>query len=265
MRRLSLVALLLTVFAVPSGAEVPDSVFIEDLTWVELRDLIGSGKTTAILPVGGTEQNGPHMAIGKHNFIIRHTAEGIARQLANALVAPIVAYVPEGDIEPPTGHMKWPGTITLPPEHFRKLVEYAARSFKLHGFRDVVFIGDHGSYQKDLKEVAEALTSEWKGTGVRVHFVPQYYSGNGLTAWLETQGVTKQEIGSHASITDTSQLMALDPRYIRANKLNDGTEVAGVLGDPRRSSVELGRRGLDLKIAAGVKFIRQAVSEPARP
>ena len=48
----------------------PDSVFLEDLTWVEVRDAIAAGKTTVIIPTGGTEQNGPRMALGKHNYLV---------------------------------------------------------------------------------------------------------------------------------------------------------------------------------------------------
>src|SRR4030095_2201250 len=110
-------------------AQVPDTVFMEELTWTEVRDAIKAGKTTIIFPTGGTEQNGPHMVLGKHNFIVKHSAEQIARRLGNALVAPVLAYVPEGNIDPPTGHMQYPGTITLPDEFFIKVAEYAARSF----------------------------------------------------------------------------------------------------------------------------------------
>jgi len=255
-----IVLIVSAVWAVAATAQVLDPVFIEDLTWPELRDTIRAGKTTVILPVGGTEQNGPQMVIGKHNFIIRHTSEQIARRLGNALVAPVIAYVPEGNLDPPTSHMRYPGTITLPHEYFLKLIEYAARSFKLHGFKDIVFIGDHGSYQDDLRTVADQLSPEWNGTGVRVHFIPQYYSGNGFTDWLESKGITKREIGSHASITDTSQLLALDPNYIRMDKLAEGTPENGILGDPRRANAEIGKRGLEFKIEAAVQQIRQAVA-----
>src|SRR6201982_2462086 len=97
-------------------AHALDTVFLEELTWTELRDQIRSGKTTIIVPIGGTEQNGPHMALGKHNLRARHLSEKIARALGNALVAPVIAYVPEGTIEPPTAHMRFPGTITVPEE-----------------------------------------------------------------------------------------------------------------------------------------------------
>ena len=68
----------------------------------------------------------------------------IARALGDALVAPVIAYVPEGAIAPPTGHMRFPGTITTPEDAFEKVLESAARSFKAHGFRAIVLLGDHG-------------------------------------------------------------------------------------------------------------------------
>src|SRR6516164_1830369 len=115
--------LLLSAGATARG-QSPDTVFLEELTWTELRDLVRSGKTTIIVPIGGTEQNGPHMALGKHNQRVRYLSEKIARTLGNALVAPVIAYVPEGALDPPTAHMRFPGTITTPEEVFEKTLEY---------------------------------------------------------------------------------------------------------------------------------------------
>ena len=78
------------------------SVFTEDLTWMEIRDAIAAGKSTAIVYAGGIEQNGPHMILGKHDQIVAWTAERIASELGHTLVAPVVSYVPEGDYAPPT-------------------------------------------------------------------------------------------------------------------------------------------------------------------
>src|SRR5258708_7216627 len=72
------------------------SIFIEELTWTELRAAVNAGNTVALIPTGGTEQNGPHMALGKHNVIVRYTAGEIARRLGDTLVAPVMPYVPEG-------------------------------------------------------------------------------------------------------------------------------------------------------------------------
>src|SRR5436190_4201925 len=137
------------------GAQPANRVSLDDYTWTELATALNAGKTTIIVPIGGTEQNGPHMALGKHNARVTVLAQKIAQALGNALVAPTLAYVPEGSVNPPAAHMRFPGTITIPDATFEKLVEYAARSFKLHGFRDIVLIGDHGDYQKSLKAVAD--------------------------------------------------------------------------------------------------------------
>ena len=249
-----------------SSAGVPDTVFIEELTWTEVRDAIKAGKTTIIFPAGGTEQNGPHMVLGKHNFIVKHAVEKIARRLGNALVAPVLAYVPEGSVEPPTGHMQYPGTITLPNEFFMKVAEYAARSFKASGFRDIVLIGDSGGNQKGLQAVAGMLNKEWAKSGVRVHYVPDYYSGASFDAWLRRQGETPRDIGTHAGISDTSQLMAVAPNLIRTDKLvlEGYLGRTGVSGNPARASAAYGRKGLDMKIEAAVAQIQKRIAVRGR-
>ena len=104
-------AIIVSIFPFASIAQTPDTVFLEDLTWTEVRHAIDSGVTTVIVPTAGTEQNGPHMVLGKHKYRMNAGAERIARELGNTLVAPIMTYVPEGEIDPPEGHMRFAGTI----------------------------------------------------------------------------------------------------------------------------------------------------------
>ena len=61
-------------------AQAPDTVFLEELTWTEVRDALAAGTTTVIIPTGGTEQNGPHMVLGKHNYLVRYKAGEVARR-----------------------------------------------------------------------------------------------------------------------------------------------------------------------------------------
>src|SRR3984893_3974006 len=243
------------------AARAADTVFLEELTWTELRDQIRTGKTTVIVPIGGTEQNASHMALGKHNFRVRYLSDKIAHMLGNALVAPVIAYVPEGDLAPPTGHMRFPGTITVPEEAFDKILEYAARSLKLAGFHDIVFLGDHGSYQKDEKAVADRLNQEWAAPPVRVHGVEEYYhaSEGEFGRLLTSKGFREEEVGTHAGLADTSLTLAVDPHLVRIDRLQPGD---GAHGDPRRSSVELGRLGVDLIVTRTVDAIRKATSHP---
>ena len=241
----------------------PDTVYLEELTWTEVRDLLAAGKTTVIVASAGNEQNGPHMVLGKHEYIIRHAADRIARKLGNALVAPIVTYVPEGAIDPVSGHMRYPGTISLPNVYFMKIYEYAARSLRAHGFTDIVFLGDSGGNQNGMEEVALALNAEWRGGKTRVHFVPEYYSDNGFTDWLKTQGETDESIGTHAGISDTSQLLAVAAQHIRKDKLAKagGFEGSGVTGDPTKATEAYGKKGIDFKVETAVARIQKLVAE----
>ena len=135
-------------------AQTPDTVFLEELTWTEVESAIASGSTTIIVPTAGTEQNGPHMVLGKHKYRINAGSERIARSLGNALVAPAITYVPEGDIDPPSGHMRFAGTISIPQEVFELVLEHTARSLKQHGFTDILLIGDSGPNQGPQESVA---------------------------------------------------------------------------------------------------------------
>jgi creatinine amidohydrolase/Fe(II)-dependent formamide hydrolase-like protein len=267
---LALVAL--CVLAAPAArglAQAPDTVMLEELTWTELRGQIRAGKTTAIVPIGGTEQNGPHMALGKHNVRVRALSERIARALGNALVAPVLAYVPEGSLRPPTGHMRFPGTLTLGEEPFRQTLDAAARSLRLHGFRDVAFLGDHGSTQAGERAVAARLNREWAASPVRVHAVDEYYRAatTGFRELLRQRGYRNDEIGAHAALGDTSLTLALDPRLVRGEPRREDLttgEPSGVEGDPRRASAELGRLGVELIVTRTVAAIRESIEKSRR-
>ena len=248
--------------AQPAGA----SVFLDDLTWTELRDLVAAGTTTIIIPIGGTEQSGPAMALGKHNVRVKFLAEKIAGKLGNALVAPVMAYVPEGNIDPPTQHMRFPGTITIGDRTFEQLLESAARSFKHARFRTIVLIGDHGGYQADERRVADRLNAEWKKTPVRVFAAVDYYelAQGPYTDKLLAAGATRAEIGTHAGLADTSLMLAVDPSLVRKDrlagppKLGAGDGVYG--GDPARSSAQFGQLGVDLIVNGTTDAIRAFIA-----
>jgi len=256
-------ALLLSMLAVmPHVAHAQDSVFIDDLTSPELQTLVRDGKTIALVPIGGTEQSGPHMVLGKHNVRVKALAEKIARALGNALVAPVIAYVPEGNVDPPTSHMRFAGTLTVPAATFESVLEYAARSLRASGFRDIVFIGDHGGYQRSEEAVAQRLNRQWSGAHVRVHALTDYYrvTETLYRQALKSRGFTDAEIGTHAGVADTSLSLAVDPRLVRGAQLAAGSSLDaahGVYGDPRRASADAGTVGVDLIVRESVAAIRR--------
>lgn len=244
-------------------AREPRSVFLEELTWTELRAAVGAGYTVALLPTGGTEQNGPHMALGKHNVIVRHTAGEIARRLGNAVVAPVVAYVPEGRLDPPSGHMAFPGTIGVSDATFSALLQDAATSLAAAGFSLICFLGDHGGSQPAQEKVAARLSRAWRPRGVHVANLGRYYGASGQEAWLKAQGFDEAAIGRHAGLLDTAELAALAPNDVRNALLSPKTwpaGVSGVAGDPSRATPEIGSVLLELKIMAGVTEAREILA-----
>ncbi|HVJ34797.1 MAG TPA: creatininase family protein [Terriglobia bacterium] len=249
-------------------AQTSATVFLEDMTWTELRDQVNGGKTTIIIPIGGTEQSGPYVALGKHNARVRIISGKIAEELGNAIIAPVIAYVPEGGFNPPTEHMKFPGTITVSDDAFEKTLESAANSFAVHGFKNIVFLGDHGGYQKDLKTAVSRLNKAWAGSSARAINPPEYYqmSSDGYAEILHKQGYQDNEIGTHAALADTSLQLAVAPQMVRQTELKSApkpTQADGVYGgDPRRSTAELGKLGIDAIVRVTVQAIRRDTGNP---
>ena len=242
----------------PDGPMV--SVNLQDLTWTEVARARDQGYDTVIVPTGGTEQNGPHVILGKHNYVVATTAEMIAKQLGKALVAPVIAYVPQGDYgDTPSGHMPFPGTLTIRDEIFTGLLEDTARSLVTHGFTRVIFIGDSGWNQEGQQMVADKLSSEWADRGIRVLHVSDYYDVNGQTDWLVEQGYSLGQIGSHAGIRDTSETLFVNPDGVRRQFVPapDGMDT-GYNGAPSAASWSIGKKMIELKVQAALRQIAEA-------
>ena len=231
----------------PRPIDAVESVWIEELTWLEVRDAIRAGKTTAIVPTGGIEQNGPYLVTAKHNVILRATAEAIAKKLGNALLAPIVAFVPEGGIDPPGGAMRFSGTISVSDETFRRLLTDIGASLHAHGFTDIVYIGDSGGNQSGMRQVAEELTGRWAGSGARAHFIPEYYDWEGRQKWLQERGIIEEDEGIHDEFSADAIMMLVDPRTVRMEeRIRAGMfTIHGVSLAPAERTIELGRGLVD--------------------
>ena len=199
----------------PNPLPPPDTVWIEEMTWMDVRDAIAAGKTTAIVPTGGVEPNGPWLALGKHNYVLRATCDAIARRLGDAVCTPIVKLVPEGAIEPPSGHMRSPGTLSLRAETFEAVLTDVAHSLKMHGFRHIIFIGDSGGNQRAQRAVAETLNTRWGGDPVVAH-VQEYYDYASAARYMATRGVDASEAdGLHDDPIVTLIMFFADPRSVR--------------------------------------------------
>jgi creatinine amidohydrolase len=250
--RTLVVGCLLSLAGAVGVAAAPAPVQLEALTWPELRDRVAAGTTIVLLPIGGTEQNGVHMALGKHNQRVRLLAERIAQRLGNALVAPVLAYVPEGTIEPPSQHMRWPGTITVPDGAFEAVLESSARSLQRAGLRHVVLLGDHGGYRRSLERVAARVPN--------VLVPPEYYraSSADFAQALRARGFSDAQIGRHAGLADTTLMLALDPSLVRGERLG-ASRGQGADGDAAQADAALGYDAVEHVVAVTTAAIRARV------
>ena len=251
--------------AAPNPLKASDSLWIEELTYIEVRDRIADGYSTAIIATGGIEENGPYVATGKHNVILRSLCPAIARDLGNALCAPIVAFVPEGNLDPPSGAMHFPGSITVRDETYHALLVDIAESLRVHGFRDIVLIGDSGGNQRGMGEVADDLNQRWAGTGVAAHFVIEFYT----PGWEKTAQYTEEELGVFESKSDghhddiwvTAMMMVTDPSSVRYHERveADLASINGVAIAPMEETIELGKKMVAFRAQYTADAIRAAI------
>ncbi len=249
-------------FAMTRPIDAADTVWLEEMTWLEVRDAMQAGKTTVIVPTGGVEQNGPYLALGKHNYVNRATCEAIARMLGNALCAPNVPFVPEGEFEPKSGHMIYPGTISLSEATFQALLTDIATSLKVHGFQHIILIGDSGGNQTGMKTVAGNLTSTWSGSKTTIHFIPEYYQYPEAYKWAAANlGWKEVPEGHHDDPTISTIMMTVDPNTVRIKQriAKNKASINAIPLAPVDQAVEWGKKLVDYRAQVTVNAIKKAL------
>jgi creatinine amidohydrolase len=264
----------------PRPIDAGESLWAEELTWMEIRDLLKAGKaTTIIIGTGGVEQNGPYVAGGKHNFVLQTVLPYIARAIPNSLIAPVVKFVPEGRIEPTTsGHMNYPGTISLEPATYEALLRDICRSYKAHGFTDIILIGDSGGNQTGMKNVADTLNARWANETARVHFLPEYYNEDRWSYdFLKTLGITQVDStpgrqrdarvdtrnGMHDDIYYEAQIAVQDPKLIRAEQRQKAGKLNlhGVDETPIAKTIEIGKKLAEYRAGIVAKAFKASAAK----
>jgi creatinine amidohydrolase/Fe(II)-dependent formamide hydrolase-like protein len=248
-------------YDMPRPIEALDSVWIEELTWLEVRDAIAAGKTTAIVATGGVEQNGPYLATGKHNYVLQGACEGIARKLGNALCAPIVKLVPEGNHNPPSGAMQYSGTISLREETFEMVLQDVGESLKQHGFEHVIFIGDSGGNQDGMENAAAALNERWGAN--RAHFVPEFYRYRDVFTYMEEElGIAEGESDRHHDdYVITTLMMVTDPETVRWQQrvAAGNASINGLSIADKEQAIETGKKLMQFRVDTTVEAINAAI------
>jgi len=244
----------------PSPIAAHASLWTEDLTAFEVRDAIKAGTTTIIIGTGGVDYNGPYRVSGKHHYVLQTVLPYIAREIGHAPIAPLVKFLPEGSIDPPTGHMQAAAAISVEPATFQALLTGICRSYKAHGFVDIILVGDSGSSQAGMAAVAAELNRRWAGERARVHYLPEYYNEDKWSyAFLKSRGIVQIDKtppageasdqpravrnGIHDDIYYEAQVAVQDPALIRMDERRKAGlfSLHGVALDPISRTVRLGR------------------------
>jgi creatinine amidohydrolase/Fe(II)-dependent formamide hydrolase-like protein len=243
----------------PRPIAMRDTLWIEDLTVLEVRDLIKAGKTTALILTGGIEENGPYLTTGKHNNVLRAMGDPIARALGNALIAPIVTLEP-GNPE----RIRMPGTVLLSPETFKAVVSDMAVSLKTQGFKHIMLLGDSGGNIKPLTEAAEALNAKWKAAGsdVRAYSITEYYNYGEVEEFEKTTlGIHEQMEGLHDDYYISAIIAVHDPNGVRMPERVKAGKFAinGVSLAPIEKTVENGKKIIAFRTGKTVAAIKKAI------
>jgi creatinine amidohydrolase/Fe(II)-dependent formamide hydrolase-like protein len=252
----------------PNPLTPPDTVWLAEMTWMDVRDAMAAGKKTMIISTGGVEPNGPWLALGKHNYVLRANCDSIARVLGDALCAPIVPFVPEGRIEPKGGHMTTVGTISVEEETFQALLSDMVRSFRAHGFENIILIGDSGGNTRGMQAVADKYTAEWGGTPMVAH-IPEHYRYATVSALLDELGVTTDDMtsdGLHDDPGITMNMMVTDPESVRwsARVAAGHATINGVSIADKDKAIEIGKQIVAMRTANTVAAIKAKIASKGK-
>lgn len=242
-----------------------DSVWMEELSWMEVRDLMKAGKTMALLGTGGVEKNGPYTATGKHNYVLQTTLEAIARKHGQALVAPLITWEPCN----PDRENLTPGTFCVTQDTYKALLRDAITSLKSMGIKDIVMVADSGGNPPAMIEVMNELNAKWKGSPSRVFYIPEYYDEDrwsydymkktlGITQIPDVQSATRWDI--HDDYHYEALVAVQDPKLVRAEQRIKAKKfsIYGVEIGSVAKLVENGKKLADYRATITINAIKKA-------
>jgi creatinine amidohydrolase len=245
------------------GDDEADSVLLTDCSWRDVETAIADGVDTVIVPLGATEQHGPHLPVDTDTRLGTAIAVRVARRLGDTLVAPALPLGPSEE------HRSFPGTISISPDTARHLLRDIVDSLEHHGFERVVLLPGHGGWFPVLASLYPTLAGETACDLVAISELQWYMEL--LADGLETAGVDVDEPVVHAGASETAMLLALDPESVDEDRqaghtghvsaaalFANGIEAYdenGVLGDPRPATAAVGETLLEHVTTAYTGYI----------
>ena len=255
----------------PRPIDAVASLWIEELTWMEIRDAIRAGSTTALILTGGVESNGPHLASGKHNYSNKLMGASVAQALGQTLIAPLVTLEPGR----PSGAVMIGNTGPMvSQETYIAWLTDMGDSLRGMGFTEVYFLGDSGGNRRGMQAAADALNGKYNGDPTRFHHVPEFYNHDKVRQYIqETLGIPEQmeysasqgSDGIHEELSIASIMSVIDPTSIRfAQRVKAGrASINGISLEPLSQTQELGRKLIEFRTGITVEAI-QALRAGAR-
>lgn len=253
----------------PRPIDALESVWLEELTWMEIRDAINAGSTTALILTGGVESNGPHLASGKHNYSNRLMGESVARALGNTLVAPLVTLEPGNPSRDVLVGITGP---MISQETYIAWLVDMGDSLRSMGFTEVYYLGDSGGNLRGMQAAADQLNERYGGTPTRFHHVRDFYNHTMVRQYIQEELGIPEEMeynassgsdGIHEELSIAAIMSVLDPTTIRFDQrvAAGRASINGISLEPLEETQELGRKIIDFRTKITVEAIQAARAE----
>jgi len=250
----------------PRTIEGINTVWLEELTQPEFRDLLKDGYTTVLIMTGGVENNDGNLSMNKHNINNRLHGELIARRMGKTLVAPLVTLEPGN-----AGQAITPGKAgpMISQATYVALLYDIGNYLRSMGFKEIYYLGDSGGNGRGMQAAADSLTKVYAESPDKVYFkhVPEYYNHTSVVQpYIQNElkipegiriGASTGTSGLHEELAIDATLALADPtsiRYEQRKKVGQD-EINGIKFQSLAWLQDLGRKVAELRVTTTVKAI----------
>ena len=243
-----------------------NTVWLEELTQPEFRDMIKDGYTTVLIMTGGVENNDGNLQMNKHNINIKLLGEMLARRMGKTLVAPLVTLEPGNagtNIQPGRA-----GPMLSQATYFALLYDMG-NYLRSQGFTQIFYMGDSGGNARGMQAAADSLTRAYAGSADKVYFkhIPEFYNHTSVVQpYIQNElkipegiriGASSGTSGLHEELGIDATMALVDPQSIRfEQRVKAGqAEINGIKFQSLAWLQDLGRKVADVRVTATINAI----------
>jgi len=250
----------------PRTIEGINTVWLEELTQPEFRDMLKDGYTTVLILTGGVENNDANLSMNKHNINNRLHGELLARKMGKTLVAPLVTLEPGN-----AGTAIQPGRAgpMISQATFIALLYDMGNYLRSMGFKEIYYLGDSGGNMRGQQAAADSLTKVYADSPDKVYFkhIQEYYNHTSVVQpYIQNElkipegikiGASTGTSGLHEELSIDATLALADPvsiRYEQRKKVGQD-EINGIKFQSLEWLQDLGRKIADLRVKTTIDAI----------